>query len=210
MGVGLFSQVKRGNGLTLHQKRFRLDFRKNPFIRRAVTNWNMLPREGWSHHSWKCSQNVWMWCLRTCFSGVPGIVGLDFGSLFQLEWFCDHGLQRLHKLNSHFSFLVCSLVWFGCYFWFFGCFFGFFWLFWAQWSPESVKSRLSLYQTCPVFQCSCSVVSEPRGHSHPSPSWTRCQLRDNPWIHRWHSPRWEHSFDWWVAAPLALEIKQIN
>jgi len=55
-GIGLFSQVAgsgtRGNGLKLHQGRFRLGIRKNFLTEKVVKHCNRLPREGWSHHPW--------------------------------------------------------------------------------------------------------------------------------------------------------------
>ena len=60
----------RGNGLKLHQGRFRLDIRKNFFPERVVKHWNRLPRRALSQEVLKNCVDV---ALRECIEPSRGL-----------------------------------------------------------------------------------------------------------------------------------------
>jgi len=52
----------RGNGLRLHQGKFRLDIRKNFFTERLLSTGMGSPGRWLSYHPWMCLKTVSMWC----------------------------------------------------------------------------------------------------------------------------------------------------
>jgi len=62
VSVGLFSQVTsnrtRGNGLKLHQGRFRLDIRKNSLLKEWSGIGTGCPRTWRSPHPWRCLKTL--------------------------------------------------------------------------------------------------------------------------------------------------------
>ena len=85
----------RGNGLKLHQGKFRLDIRKKFFTQRVVTHWNRLPKEvvdAPSLEAFKARLDVALGSLVSWLATLHIAGGLkldDHCGSFQPRPFCD-------------------------------------------------------------------------------------------------------------------------
>lgn len=104
--IDFFSQAEsgrtKGNGLKLHQERFRLHIMKNFFPSNAVRNLTGCPGRSQSHHHQTCPENVWTQHCGAWFNDHDGlrlIVELSIKGPFQMHLFYDSYLVHPHVLH---------------------------------------------------------------------------------------------------------------